>query len=298
MTAAARAATRPRARATASLRWGTGSVRFELHAADPAVLERAREVFGPWLTEVGPPPLATFAVEPAARGQPGWRVAGPESGEDAATVASVDLAVAAVEYRAVAALLAPDSGVVAVHAALVSRAGRGLLLAGPKEAGKTTLACALWARGWSLHADDTALIEGGALARGVARRVSLRTTSRSLLGPELDGRIDGLPATTLTATAALFHPREVEGTAPTEPVAVAAVVFLARRDATPRAARAEPLEAARGLLALAPYCNVRDAGMGRAIAALQPLADRARFFDLGRDAPARMAARLEEAIGR
>ncbi|HUF88398.1 MAG TPA: hypothetical protein VMR66_00280 [Gemmatimonadota bacterium] len=267
---------------------------FELHSRHLAVLDRARVIFAPWLIERSDPPTprVRFLVEPHAGSR--WRVS--RQGDVDAVLESLDLALTTVEYRAVASLLEPDSGVVAIHAALVSRAGRGVLLAGPKESGKTTLACALWRRGWSLHSDDTTLVDDGPVARGIARRISLRATSRSLLGADLWERIEGLPGTTRTSQGSLFHPREARAEpAAEDSVAVAAVVFLGRRGATPPAGGTERIDPARGLIALAPYCNQRDAGIGRALAALQPLADRARFFDLGRGGLTEMTERVEAA---
>lgn len=268
---------------------------FELHSRHLAVLDRARVIFAPWLIEKPDPPtpLGRFLVEPDAGSR--WRVSRQGKTDDA-VLESLDLALTTIEYRAVASLLEPESGVVAIHAALVSRAGRGVLLAGPKESGKTTLACALWRRGWLLHSDDTTLVDDGPAARGIARRVSLRATSRSLLGADLWERIEGLPGTTRTSQGSLFHPREARA----EPVAdesvgVAAVVFLGRRGATPPAGETERIAPARGLIALAPYCNQRDVGIGRALAALQPLANRARFFDLGRGGLTEMTERVEAA---
>lgn len=295
MSLAPRAAPRPRSRASTPLQWGAGPVSFELHSRHLAVLDRARVIFAPWLIESPEPPTPRirFLVDPAAGSR--WRVRRQGDADDA-VLESLDLALTTVEYRAVASLLEPDSGVVAIHAALVSRAGRGVLLAGPKESGKTTLACALWRRGWSLHSDDTTLVDDGPVARGIARRVSLRATSRSLLGADLWERIEGLPGTTRTSQGSLFHPREAMAEpVADESVAVAAVVFLGRRGATPPAGEAERIDPARGLIALAPYCNQRDAGIGRALAALQPLADRARFFDLGRGGLTEMTERVEAA---
>jgi hypothetical protein len=82
-----------------------------------------------------------------------------------------------------------------------------------------------------------------------------------------------------------------------EPVRVAAVAFLARRGAAGRGNVLEPIDPARGLIALAPYCNLRDAGVGHALDALQPLADEARFFDLGRAPLPAMIAGADAAIG-
>lgn len=278
-----------------SLRWAAGPVSFELVSSRPAVLDRARIVFGPWLNGVTAPhpPRASFLVEPDGTSSSGrWRV-----GRDgrAATIAhSLDLALSAVEYGAIAELLEPDSGVVSLHAALLSRGGRGVLLAGPKEAGKSTLACALWRGGWRLHSDDNALIEDGPRARGIPRRVSLRETSRGVLGSDLWERILTLPGTTRTRAGVLFHPAEAQTEEAPASVEVAAVMFLARRGADVPPAGLERLDPGRSLIALAPYCNRRDAGIGRALEALQPLADRVPVFDLGRGELATMIERVQE----
>ena len=283
--------------------WGAGPVTFELRSPNSEVRARARAILGPWVVEgerpgpSGSDPAVRFAIDVEGEGADRrWLVRDGGRVEPTAAT-SLDAALTAVEYGAIAELLAADSGAAAVHAALVSRGERGLLIAGPKEAGKTTLACALWARGWSLHSDDNALVDGEGLARGTPRRVSLRSASRDLVGEELWERVLRLPGTTRTPAALLFHPRllELHPTEP-EPVRVAAVVFLARRGAAGRGGVLEPIDPARGLVALAPYCNLRDAGMGRALEALQPLADGARFFDLGRGPLPAMIEGAESAI--
>lgn len=282
-----------------TMRWTAGAVGFELVSTDPAVMERARVVFGPWRNGVSGarPPKARFLVEceaPDAGG--GWRVIMEES--DATTVDTIDLALAAVEYRSIVKLLDPESGVVALHAALLSRAGRGVLLVGPKEAGKSTLACALWRAGWRFHSDDSAVLEESTHARGVPRRVSLRPTSRELLGAALWERIASLPATTRTAAGGvLFHPCEMSRDDHQDRVEVAAVIFLARLGSTTLAGQIEALDAARALLALWPYCHARDAGIGAAIQSLQPLADGVPMFDLGRGELATMVERIETVVG-
>lgn len=282
-----------------TLRWTAGCVGFELFSPDPSVMDRARVVFGPWLNGVSDthPLKARFVVEGEALQAGGrWRVL--MEGSDAATVDTVDLALAAVEYRSIVELLDPESGVVALHAALLSRHGRGVLLVGPKEAGKSTLACALWRAGWRFHSDDSAVLEEGGRARGVPRRVSLRPTSRELIGEGLWNRIASLPATTRTAAGGmLFHPCEMSRDGNQESAEVAAVIFLARLGSTAPAGELEGLDAARALLALWPYCHGRDAGIGAAIQSLQPLADRVPMFDLGRGHLATMVERIEGVIG-
>jgi hypothetical protein len=155
---------------------------FELTSPDPAVLDRARVIFGPWLDGVTGlhPPRARFLVEAEKTDTGRWRVA--RDGRETTIADSLDLALAAVEYGAIADLLNPESGIVALHAALLSKNDLGVLLVGPKEAGKSTLACALWGAGWRLHSDDSAVVEDGHRARGIPRRVSLRAASRELLG--------------------------------------------------------------------------------------------------------------------
>ncbi|HET7692703.1 MAG TPA: hypothetical protein VFM44_06425, partial [Gemmatimonadota bacterium] len=105
-----------------TLRWTAGRVGFELFSPDPSVIERARVVFGPWLNGVSGthPVKARFVIEgEALQAGGGWRVV--MEGSDAATVDTLDLALAAVEYRSIVELLDPRSGVVALHAALLSR---------------------------------------------------------------------------------------------------------------------------------------------------------------------------------
>lgn len=277
------------------LRWAAGSAVFELTSPDPAVLDRARVIFEPWLDgSASHPPRARFLVEadPGGTGAR-WRVV--RDGCEAATAETLDLALAAVEYGAVADMLNPDSGIVALHAALLSRHGRGVLLVGPKEAGKSTLACALWCAGWRLHSDDSAVIEDGRRARGIPRRVSLRAASRQLLGDEMWERVCRLPATSRTAAGLRFHPAAAPGDALAD-VGIAAVLFLARRGSAAGPGKLEPLDAGSALLALGPYCHRPEPGIGGAIQALQPLADRVPMFDLGRGELAAMVARVEEAI--
>jgi hypothetical protein len=289
------AAVRSRAPVADALRWSAGSLRFELVSPHPEVLDRARVVFGPWLngsSATGPAPPAQFRIE--REDDPGrrWRVI--RDGQELSVSESLDLALAAVEYGAIARLHEPGSEVLAVHSALLSRDGAGILLVGPKESGKSTLACALWRSGWRLHSDDNALIEDGARARGIPRRVSLRTTSRPLVGAELWERILRLPGTTRTRFGVLFHPSEAAPDEAPPDVPVTAIAFLARRGANAGPGRVEALDAGRALLALAPYSSRRERGIGHALEALQPLAHRAPAFDLGRGPLPDMMARVEE----
>lgn len=292
------AAVRSPAPAACALRWSAGSFPFELVSPHPEVLNRARVVFGPWLNGsngADPAPRARFRIEQEDETGRRWRVI--RDGQEPSVSESLDLALAAVEYGAIARLHEPGSEVLAVHSALLSHGGAGILLVGPKESGKSTLACALWRSGWRLHSDDNALIEDGARARGIPRRVSLRRTSRHLLGPELWERILRLPGTTRTRFGLLFHPSEAAPEDDSPDVTVTAIAFLARRGANAGPGRIEALDAGRALLALAPYSNHRERGIGAALEALQPLAHRVPAFDLGRGPLADMVARVEGITG-
>ncbi len=300
MSAVSRPAAEPRTAPHETLHWASGPAYFELVSPDRAVLDRARVVFGPWLNGVSGshPPKARFLVEgEGANGSGNWRIV--REGAEPSFADTLDLALVAVEYGAIVELLNPGSGVVALHAAILSRGGRGVLVVGPNEAGKSTLACALWRAGWQFHSDDSAVIENGHWARGIPRRVSLRATSRVLLGAELWNRIACLPATTRTAAGrVLFHPREaIPDEVPTS-VEVGALVFLARLGSTAGAGEMEALDAGRALLALAPYCRSLGPGIGEALRSLQPLADRVPMFDLGRGELAIMVERVQEVIER
>jgi hypothetical protein len=287
-----------RFRARAVLRWSAGPLTFELSSPHEEVLERGRIILGPWLNRKGDsrPARVRFVIEAEVGSTTGhWRV--KRNGNGAGSIAeSIDLALARVEYGAAAEIVRPGSGIVTVHAALLSRDARGILLVGPKESGKSTFACALLAAGWALHSDDTTVLDHGARARGIPRRVSLRATSRELLGENTWKRILDLPGTSRLRSGVLFHPAEAWRRDAPSSVKPVAVVMLARRGATAGPGRLEPLDAGRALLALALYCNRREEGMDRALEALRALADRVPAFDLGRGNLATMIARVEEAV--
>jgi len=65
-----------------------------------------------------------------------------------------------------------------LHAAVLERAGRALLLPAPPGSGKSTLAAGLAARGWRLLSDELALIDPGTSSLvSLARPISLKNAS-------------------------------------------------------------------------------------------------------------------------
>lgn len=215
----------------------------------------------------------------------------------------------AIEYGALQLLLSCGTeSFFSLHAALLTKNGRSVVIVGPKEAGKSTLACALWAqRGWTLRGDDSALVDTENKTRPAPRRVSLRNGSRPLLGEELWNRLGGLPSTYPTAQGLLFHPHELENRGePETAYQPSAVFFLARRESTATNAEAVAITPALAALALLPYstfllprgeqllCPAR-VDWGASLPRLTAFAARVPMFDLGRgplDAMTREVERL------
>lgn len=289
--------------------WRLGAARASLHTCDPTLRARAERVFGPWLTAADLPELRRFEV---SRDDDGWRLAGA----DGARYSRADRVIEHLEYNAAWALLdAPHAGLTS-HGALVSRDGRGALICGPRRAGKSTLACALWAAGWCLHTDDIALLDAAAgRAEGAPRRMSLRATSRPLLGEACWQRLVSAETTSPTEEGFLVCAHELDPAA-AAPVELSAVVFLGREDLGPAAlARLSPIETLMALLpttnaarAAAPAAALEALGerppppsaaaptTGELIETLRPLALRARGAALGRGPLPAMVAAIKELL--
>ena len=87
-------------------------------------------------------------------------------------------------------LLLGSSFVTDIHAACISKNGKGILLFGDSGAGKSTLAYACAREGWTYTSDDTSyLINDSDVPRviGHSHRARFRPSARSLF-PELNGR--------------------------------------------------------------------------------------------------------------
>ena len=223
------------------------------------------------------------ATEFATGPQQGWLLTHAVSGKRR-LCDSPEKVVQVTEFQAIVDLVSRHPHVLTLHAALLGRDGRGVLVVGPQQSGKSTLATALWRQGWSLLGDDVAVINAaGVSAEAVPRRVSLRSGSRPLLGEELWQRITSTPSFMPTADGCLFHPAEIDGPPAVRQLRLVAVVFLARRGVQIGPAEWRSINPAEALLSLAPYSNVvRQGGMAEAFERLQPLANHVPAFDLGR----------------
>lgn len=251
--------------------FGTG---VEIGANAAAPVEGARAELGPFEVGVDPGLKADVSVycrierDPVPRatfvaGHRAWRGTGAEIAE-LAHLPLVQLA----EARVRSALLA--------HAACVSLAGRGLVLAGPSRMGKSTLAAHLAVRGAGLLSDELAPLErSSGLVLPAPFPVGIRPGAAEALA---EGR-DALEYVVLGDRKKLVEIRALTGLAPAPPVRPAAVVFLTPR-AEPSVVTFEK-HAGEALLVLTGWSE----GLGRDLAALPGLRvretrERDGFFDV------------------
>jgi hypothetical protein len=211
---------------------------------------------------------------------------------------SLERALMMVEFLAVQEVLANTRPLLSLHGALASREGRAVVIVGPCHGGKSTLACGLWQRGWSLLCDDLTLIDAETgIASPTPRRVSLRRASRQLLGEQLWRLVLESPSCDETDEGYLFHPDECDGKPRPRDVRLAGIIFLARLGANLRPAELRRLEPVRASLALLPYSNVvRWLGGSAAISRIGKLVQAVPSYDLGRSTLSEMVDRIEEVV--
>jgi hypothetical protein len=285
-----------------SVRWSQPPLAFELCSSDTALLERAALLFSPWRSDRPVTPLCRWRVEPLTGDCPGqknlWGIWSATVPDMLLCKETPEQALMGVEFLAVQALVEHPHGPLTLHGALVAKNGKGVAILGPSEAGKSTLACARWQRGWSLLCDDVALIEREHLtARPTPRRVSLRRASRVLLGEDLWARILSSPSCDQTAEGCLFHPHEVSGQKHLDGTRLTTVIFLARRGSITAPARLRRLVPAHALFALLPYSNFAHLGdPQRGTHRLQPLAADVPAYDLGRGPLGDMVESIEQVL--
>ena len=271
------------ASATDTVRWGQGPFEFELNSSDPRLRARATQVFRPWSRAAEPAAMVRRWSVEAESGDDSWCIR-HDASDPLLHRSDIRQAVTAVEYDAIRALLEGPPDVLTFHAALIARGDRGVLVLGPKEAGKSTLACALWRHGLSFLGDDVAIVDPATGdARSAPRRVSLRSPSLALLGETFWERITASPSGDATDDGHLFHPDEVDGCPRLPSVRLGAAVFLARHGVPAPDGGTRRIEAAQAVLALLPYSNlVRRLDAGEVIGRVAPLAAVVPSYDCAR----------------
>lgn len=266
-----------------------------LHSGESEVVDRARKVLRHWnLPNSTDKPVKTvrFAV---TRVDNSYRLICDAAAEPA-TYANAAILLRAIEMHAALALLDMYKLVTSVHAGLLRRGDRGVMIVGPSQSGKSTLSCAMWHAGWQLLADDVALIDCGAqTAVPLLRRVSVRHPSRELLGDDFWSRMSQVPSCDETEEGYVFHPDELTSVSRACSTPISAIVFLAR-NGSPQLAPAQSarIDAAQAMLALAPYTNQLEHGdMGNAMRRLAPLLNMVPAFDLARGPLDQMIAKID-----
>ena len=285
-----------------SVRWRSEGAVFELVSSDADLLRMANTVFAS-PRETSARADLSWIVEPLGTGEgESWVVTlQPHPGEQADRVIrdSRESVLLFVESQALDFLIAHATHSIAVHCALLSREGRGIVIVGPSFAGKSTLAIALWRAGWSLMSDDSAFLHPlETTAAGAPRRVSLRNESRHLVGETLWNEIQHTPSLLRTAKGLFFHPHEVDGTSPLMTTPVASIFFLARRGVAVDPAATERMHQAKAAVALLPYgFNVRTIPFMEGIARITPLVEAVPAYDLGRGDLPEMIRAVESHLG-
>lgn len=200
-------------------------------------------------------------------------------------------AVTCVEYAAVWRIVENCNHLLSFHSALLSKDGRGVAIVGASTAGKSTLATALWTRGWDFLCDDLTIAFGNRAVAG-PRRVSLREGSRDLVGENLWSDIEKTPAYRKTPVGCLFHPMQEATESP--PVDLSAVIFLRRNGAPEGVVGPTLLNPARAAIALLPYTNlVRNLSFPEALAPVADMMSQVPGYDLPRAPLAEMVASVE-----
>ena len=286
---------------------------YAIESDAPDVLANARQLFAPWLiAPVGStseiPIAQTWRVDGAADA---WNVSG--HGLIERPIGSRSDALACIEYAAISHMVTHlPPAFIGFHGALLSRQfdqkERGILVVGPKEAGKSTLACALWRAGWRLHCDDFTLLDASSHAHPTARRVSLRAGSRALLG-DLWKRAQQTPNARALGAGIAFHPHELSEAPPipSEPIELATLIILNRRGCTLAPAQTQRLSGIEAAFALLPYSTLlldesgaklthERADWGVGLANLARRIEHLPLYDLARAEPQAMVDAIEKLL--
>ncbi|OWQ86336.1 HprK-related kinase A [Roseateles aquatilis] len=138
-----------------------------------------------------------------------------------------------------------------IHAAVLERGGRALVMPAPPGSGKSTLCAALAHRGWRLLSDELGLLDmTTGLIHGMARPINLKNASIPLIRDFLpEARFSASMPNTSKGTVALVRAPQDAIAARLAPARPAWVVLPTWRADVP--ARLAPIERARAFMDLA-----------------------------------------------
>lgn len=184
-----------------------------------------------------------------------------------------------------------DEGSLLLHAAWLARGRDGLLLAGPHESGKTSLAVALSARrGWRVRADDVVVVDRAGGLEAVERPARVKAGTRDLrrdlaaLGADARPWRQGLP---LLVPLAALGGRGGSGSN------LRAIVVLVRGR---RGLRVTPLTHGLSLAKLALFLSGFREGAPGSLRALAALAARARSYEFAGGTLAERCRQIERIV--
>jgi len=288
--------------------WPNGHAGYELISSSNTVLQRATEMLHPFIADFTGAPRCQWSIEADGDLWIPHLITGelPPVDEEFTyneNPRTLDKALTTAEFASIWNLIYANPQPVSAHAALLGKGTSGVLILGPKYAGKSTLACALWRSGWDLLTDDVALIDPQTAWCGATpRRVSLRHGSRELLGEKLWEKVLLSPSCSENAEGYLFAPADISHQQINPNLKLRAIIFLARRsgpftnDVSHSTTYAQ-MHSATLLTSLFPYTNIsRLRGVGAAITTLTPLANQVPAFDVARQTPAQMVETMEEIL--
>jgi hypothetical protein len=194
--------------AEAALRLTVEGVRVEILCGDQAMQRRLGEVFGQFPAFTGLPAIS-IRITPWAEGFHLFE------GDCYAGASKADEVVPRIKAMLTERVTRRRFPGFYAHGALLEKGPVLAMLAGPPGAGKSTLALALHAAGWSLCADDLIRVDGSARFRGVAFAPALKEGAWALLRPSwpeltdwpVEFRSDGQKVRYAPATAAARRPK-------------------------------------------------------------------------------------------
>lgn len=285
-----------------SLSWTEQGFVFKIRTSDENLLEMAQRLFAARTPAATGTTTRAWTIEQVSDSDSDvWIVSGvSETSSMIPTRAETrEIALLHVEQDSLDWLLNNSHDAIVVHAALLSRNGKGVVVVGPSFAGKSTLATALWRNGWSLMSDDLVFIDTLArTATPAPRRVSLRFESRKLVGESAWNEISKTPSCVETVKGLFFHPHEVSGVDKERTTPMSAIFFLARLDAFIGPAEVRAINPARGSLSLLPYAfNARTLPFVDGLRRITPLLDKVPAYDLGRGDLQLMVDAVELTVG-
>lgn len=158
----------------------TGPFRFRIHSRTEAVFRGLRRLYADF--ELADPAFADYAVEvnPVKGPRAVWR---PQinfrfDGYEPFNPLPADHAYALLEWGMNWCIGGQAHHYLLIHAAVLERNGRAVILPGDPGAGKSTLTAALALSGWRLLSDEIALIDrNDGMLVGLARPVNLKNDS-------------------------------------------------------------------------------------------------------------------------